>query len=386
MNSEVGPTQLVGELYGAVDDFTAPRLLSGWAVNSESVGEGRDITISVYRGELLIGRDHLVGCRPDIVSSQDYLTEFRVVCTEDISDESIAFDVIRIVASDTSGRTKRLFIWDRVRGSALGRILGSAPPFGREATAVLLQSIVHNSNLPPKARDAVLDTHDRHFEEESRQLVYRFESLGKDGSLGALQRAYGAEPLGLLRFAGIGIDAVTRAIRDKFDGVGAAEFTRITAGDTQEYYSSDTRYGMSSHTFVHVGETDFQRFFDRQCKKLSFSATKIVEELEEGDRIFVIHAIPDRIPDSQLRNLLAAMRQLGNAPLLYLRPPSMDLPPGRLLTRSDGIMEGSVMAIQGADAAAEIRGSWLKVLRLACAEVFRRTHRNNLKRELVDGA
>jgi hypothetical protein len=355
----------VGVLQGAVDNFIPPRLISGWVRDSEKRGNGLDITVSIYLGDRLIARGPPTRSRPDIVASPDYLTEFRLVCSEDVPDEKIAFDLLRIVAHDSAGRTARLYIWDRVRGFAFGRVLEIAPSLGKAAAAALLQHIGRNANISPEAREAVLDAHDLHFEEEDRRLLYQFESLGKDCSLGAVQRAYGAEPLGLLRFAGIGVESVIAAIRNRFRGVGAPEFTRLIASDTKEYYSSDTRYGMSSHTFMYEEDVAFERFFEQQCKKISFLARNILEKLAEGEKIFVVHAIPESLSTQKLQTLLSAIREIGRSSLLYLRAPSPDLPAGQLTTRDDGIMEGSVLQFQGVEAAAGIRESWIKVLRQA---------------------
>jgi len=366
MNSEdLNASASTGVLHGAVDNFISPRLLSGWVRNSEKIGLGLDITVNVYRGDTLIAQGAPTRSRPDIVASQDYLTEFRLVCNEDVADELIAFDLLRIVACDREGRTARLYIWDRVRGFALGRLLEDAPPLGKAAAAAFLHSIGRNPAFPQEAREAILNVHDLHFEEDSRRLLYNFESLGKDCSLGAVQRAYGAEPLGLLRFAGTSVDGVLSALRTRFAGVGSPEFTRLIASETGEYYSSDSRYGMSSHTFMFEGDVVFQRFYAQQCKKISFLVRNILEKLEEGDKIFVVHSIPERISDSKLLELQAAIRSIGKGALLYLRPPSADLPAGQLITRADGILEGSVFTIQGVDATPEIRECWLKVLKQA---------------------
>ena len=360
-----------GKLSGAVDNFLPPRLLSGWARNSEQVGRGLDITVSVYRGDRMIAEGPLTRVRPDIVNDPDYLTEFRLVCTEDVPDEVIAFDLLRIEARDNDGRTCKLEIWDRVRGFAFGRLMQSSTPLGKAAASAVLSGLGQSRSLAEDARQAILQVHDLHFEEDNRRLLYQFENLGKDCSVGGLQRAYGAEPLGLLRFAGIGVDAVINAMKDRFRGVGSAEFTRLEPSDTREYYSTDTRYGMSSHTFIYEGDVEFDRFFQQQCKKIEFLAQNIMEKLQEGDRIFVIHAIPEAIPDTKLRDLLRAMRSIGSAPLLYLQAASDTRPLGSLAMRDDGIMEGYVLQIQGVESTAEIRESWLTVCRKAQAMVPR---------------
>jgi hypothetical protein len=362
-------TAIRGRLEGAVDNFVAPRLLTGWVRNSERVGSGQDITVSVYRGNVLIAKGPPTRSRADIVSSSDYFSEFRLECSEDLPDEIIAFDLLRIIASDQEGRTARLFVWDRVRGRALSRLLEYCPALGKEAVGALLYNIGLNKNLTEEVRTAVRKVHDSHFEEKITQLLYQFESLGNDCSLGGLQRAFGAEPLGLFRFAGIEIDDVVRALRGRCIGVGSPEFTRLILSDGGEYISTDTRYGMSSHTFVCEGDVALDRFYEQQCKKIAFLARNILEKLEEGEKIFLVHAMPNFISDEKLQELLVLMRELGSGLLLYLHAPSEDLPVGQFRSRRDGIMEGSVRSVRGDDDSPESRESWLQVLLHASAHV-----------------
>jgi hypothetical protein len=367
ISESVSLAHLSGNLTGAVDWFVPPRLISGWVKNSQQIGEGNDIFITAYRGDRVVAEGRPTRYRPDIVNDENYLTAFSLYCTEDIPDEVIAFDLIRIEAHDSSGTRCRIGIWDRVKSNSIDSLFQSSGPLGESATAAMLRWLGTNPGLNEQARQAILNVHDQYFEDDNRRLMFQFESLGKDCSLGSVQRAYGAEPLGLFRFSGLSIDSVINAMQEQFFGIGSAEFTRLEASDTGEYYSKDTRYYMSSHTFVYEADVDFESFYKQYCKKLQFLVRNILEKLREGEKIFVIHAIPDEISDVKLHRLFELIQGFGTSRLLYLQVATEQYPTGTIIMRDDGIMAGYTHQIQGEliQPTAEVRMSWINILRKA---------------------
>jgi len=108
--NQLTPPKRQGILEGAIDRFVAPRLLGGWIKNSELLGAGHGIEISVYKDGRLIGEGKPSFWRSDIVNDPGYLTGFFLSCSEDISDEAIAFERLRIEARDIEGRFAELNI------------------------------------------------------------------------------------------------------------------------------------------------------------------------------------------------------------------------------------------------------------------------------------
>ena len=78
-----------------------------------------------------------------------------------------------------------------------------------------------------------------------RDLAMRFESLGGTGhgcEFGLFQRHFGAEPLGLLRWADLSHHLLTRALESRFDGVGLPENTIVfNPAGSDEWWTKDTR-------------------------------------------------------------------------------------------------------------------------------------------------
>ena len=87
-----------------------------------------------------------------------------------------------------------------------------------------------------------------------RELMMQFESLGADPGgceFGLVQRTFGAEPLGLLRWATIGAANLTDALNVGFEGVGDPANTELAVaaqGTREEYTVRDRRFGMLMHT------------------------------------------------------------------------------------------------------------------------------------------
>jgi hypothetical protein len=357
------------EIFGAVDRFDPPRVLSGWVKARNGYYDPSRVVITVSVDGRVIGKGHVTQFRADIIDTPGSLSGFRVVCSEELSDEKLAFGLITVEACDEGGQPGQLKLWDRVRANAFRQLIQSTPSFGKETAAIILNSLAKSKEIDRAAREAILQVHDSYFEESSRKLMYVFESLGKDCSLGNIQRGFGAEPMGLWRYAGINIDSVTSALNQSLAGIGTKEFTRLHVSGRGEYMSTDTRYDMLSHTFIYENEVEFERFFQQQCRKICFLAKNMIDKLTEAEKIFVVHAIPDRITDSKLAALLQAMRRFGPSQLLYLELASESNPSGTLTVRPDGIMTGFVEQIQGDDVrpTAENRRSWLSVLEKAHA-------------------
>ena len=78
-----------------------------------------------------------------------------------------------------------------------------------------------------------------------------FESLGENCELGFVQRHFGAEPIGLLRWAGISLDKLRHGLATAFDRVGTEAMTEMHVNPSnQEYFTTDKVYGLNMHTFI----------------------------------------------------------------------------------------------------------------------------------------
>lgn len=169
-------------------------------------------------------------------------------------------------------------------------------------------------------------------------LMLSFESLGERCDFGAVQRHFGVEPLGLLRFAFTRFDPLIAGLEDRFAAVGTVEDTSF------ELYKDETilymrKYGLVFHTFVYQSElgTPEERdtFRQQQLRRLLFLKNKLISDLEEPQKIY-IYASDERAADADVLRLFKALRAYGPNTLLYVRPAGS----GRRLGKVEPLQEG----------------------------------------------
>ncbi len=159
-------------------------------------------------------------------------------------------------------------------------------------------------------------------EQPMREVMLEFESLGGRAlgcEFGLLQRRYGAEPLGLLRWTEISPDGLIAALEAEFQGVGLPENTEIRVDSRFEYGCIDRLYQMRMHTFVSRDSSPAELMHVQMCRRLQFLARKLIDDLREGKKVFVYRVTARNLTDDELDRLHVAMRRYGENTLLYVR-------------------------------------------------------------------
>lgn len=173
-------------------------------------------------------------------------------------------------------------------------------------------------------------------------LMLSFESIGEKCDFGAVQRFYGIEPLGLLRFAWSKHPALIAALADRFSEVGTEEDTSF------ERFREETivwmrKYQLLFHTFVDgVHERPPEQrevFYQQQRRRLVFLKDKLIRDLEDPQKILV-YATSEFDSDAEVAQLFAALRQYGPNRLLYVRPEREGRPVGTVEVLDDGLYAG----------------------------------------------
>ena len=180
---------------------------------------------------------------------------------------------------------------------------------------------------------------------EVRNLFMRFESLGGAGhgcEFGLAQRYYGAEPLGLLRWADLGFDQLVNALEARFEGVGDPENTVIFSPEhaKDEYWTLDKRYHMAMRTFVQVADVPYERMVKRVTARLTFLRAKLIEDLTLGYKIFVYKNMYRNLTDQELEKLQTIMHSYGSNLLLYLAYADREHPHGTVEYFGPGLFIG----------------------------------------------
>ena len=159
-------------------------------------------------------------------------------------------------------------------------------------------------------------------------LLDRFESLGADCEFGFVQRHFGIEPISLLRWVGTDLGRLVRGLRDRFEGMGDPDWTRLEwDAAASEYKLRDPSYfDTHSMIFAPLPPDTLERARLASCARLQLLRRKLLHDIEAGRRIFVFKSALISDDDAPIRALSAALHAIGPAPLLYVTPPAT--PPG----------------------------------------------------------
>src|ERR1700709_963317 len=84
-------------------------------------------------------------------------------------------------------------------------------------------------------------------------LVLQFESIGDNCEFGLVQRLAGAEPLGLLRFAGTPLRNLLGGLNARFADIADPNHVRVVA-ENGEFMVKLTKYDFTFHAHVKVGD------------------------------------------------------------------------------------------------------------------------------------
>ena len=151
------------------------------------------------------------------------------------------------------------------------------------------------------------------------QFMMQFESLGDNCEFGLVQRRCGAEPLSLLRFSNLGLRDLVRALETGFEGLGEPGSLNFWTDDSprREYVLRDSRLSLTFHTFLYYGEVDEGRLMQQQSARLKLLRRKLLEDLADGEKIFVVkrNAAPR---EEEILALFAGLNRYGRNTLMWV--------------------------------------------------------------------
>jgi hypothetical protein len=177
------------------------------------------------------------------------------------------------------------------------------------------------------------------------QLALCFESLGQNCELGLLQRRFGAEPDGLLRFASIPQPGLVDALRHGFAGIadpGRLEVFEIFAPDDPEgeWIIRNTLYGTATHTFLTRQQAAPHFVMWQSQRLLRERYLAMLDRLRLGDRIFVFQHRAVRCL-AAIEPVAAALARLGPNVLLWVAENS-GYPAGSVTVLQPGLLLGAI--------------------------------------------
>jgi hypothetical protein len=201
---------------------------------------------------------------------------------------------------------------------------------------------------------------------DDRDLVLQFESIGDNCEFGLLQRQAGAEPLGLLRFAGVPLRNLLRGLDARFANIADPKHIRINP-EHGEYMVKLTKYDFTYHAHVLVDDMTAEALHRQQCRTVGFLAEKLVHDLEHPSKILVFRQ-NEALLGSDLVDLRIALSAYGPNILLWVQEAAPGHPPGSVEVADERMMVGYVRRLAERDSVPDMDfSSWMRVLRRAWA-------------------
>lgn len=229
------------------------------------------------------------------------------------------------------------------------RIIGAEVLFAKGDLATAQGLLATSTDNEAPARNAVEEHDEELSEEHYKDILMQFESLGgrlQGCEFGLLQRAFGAEPLGLLRWADAVPGNLISALECGFHGFGEPDTTILKAPPRPgaDWMTDDACFGFTMHTFQMLADTPENRhsLFRSTCRRYQFLKTKLLEDLTAGEKLFVYKLSTEILDDETLGSLHRAIRRYGPSTLLYVRHADSDHMPGSVEWREPGLLVGYI--------------------------------------------
>jgi len=201
-------------------------------------------------------------------------------------------------------------------------------------------------------------------------LMMRFESIGQNCEFGLVQRAVQAEPLSLLRFAGIELSSLMRGLETEFAGIDDPADFKLTRGvmdGRPEYMVFAQRHWVRFHTGIFIADMpDIAAVIERVRVYLGFLRRQFVETMASGERIFVFQH-PAVMDTAHALPVLGRLCAHGPNALLYVTE-SESIAPGTVRQEAGGLYHGFIDVLPPPDEPDRINvDAWLSL----CANTLR---------------
>ena len=196
----------------------------------------------------------------------------------------------------------------------------------------------------------------------ARSLALQFDTLGCDCIFGFIQRYCDAEPLSLFRFSHISLPNLLVGLKTDFAGLSDPKNLVPILRAGTDWDMHQTTYHMNWHTFLHKEDISEQELISKQAKSLEYLRIKLLEDIANGDKTFVLWRTEDRLTEEEVAPLYETLRSRGNCRLLWV---VQDAPSGQVSEIHEGLMRGNVDRWSWLVSPGDLRysmGAWLNVL------------------------
>ena len=181
-----------------------------------------------------------------------------------------------------------------------------------------------------------------------KELFDCFHSLGDNCEFGFCQRRSGSEHLHFLRFSGIGLPQLTLGLASGFADLGERDYLSYWLDGKQdgpeedlEYMIRHRIYGLNSHSFRLRGSMSGKEFLTRTQQRLQWLQRKFLEDLEDGDKIYVLKR-EQELSQLEVMPIWATLRSYGDNTLLYVIKSKGDKIAGTVERKGPGLLCGYI--------------------------------------------
>jgi hypothetical protein len=172
------------------------------------------------------------------------------------------------------------------------------------------------------------------------KFALSFESIGHNCEFGLVQRFFGAEPLGLLRFAGIKPPALLSGLRTGFENLtdpGNLYVRPLNNCPDSEWLACDHTYGIETHTWQSGADFTAATVLRQAQRRFKFLRRKFIETRLLANRILVFQH-PRIHHEAIIRPIAAAV---APSMLLWVSQ-SAAAPPGTVHHIAPNILHGFI--------------------------------------------
>jgi tetratricopeptide (TPR) repeat protein len=156
---------------------------------------------------------------------------------------------------------------------------------------------------------------------EEGNLLLQFESLGENCEFGLVQRHFGVEPLGLLRWVSLAPESLCLALEERFAGLDDPEDLEVKLIGP-EYHMHGSRYQMRMHTYIVESEYkgSLKELQAQLFRRLRYLKDKLLDDLRSAEKILVWQSgVGSSLSEQTAHRMQHAVLGYGNNTLLIIR-------------------------------------------------------------------
>lgn len=201
-----------------------------------------------------------------------------------------------------------------------------------------------------------------------KEFYQGFESLGANCEFGLVQRYFGAEPLGLLRWPALNVAGLLDSLKNEFAELsGIANFSLIP-GPKGDWDVQTPNFSL--HLYTKMGSVDEDTLLQSVFRRITFMRRSLLETLEEAEKVVVFKEWQFRMSDADISAMDEAVKRYNPANrFLAVRLSTPDNPPGAVSEVEPRLWSAYVESDARVAAIDNVPlNSWNRICRLVRAE------------------